>query len=182
MSKRPFALILCLVLVAADPKKGDSEKPGGADAKTEKNEEKRPKPDPKLTPGQVVRIVMDALKKNDAKDNGIVVTFDFASPANKEATGPLERFIPMVKGAAYAPMLNYKSAKYSKTLLLEDDQAMIAVSVVDAKGEVAFYMFQLSKQSEGDLKDCWMTDGVTRVKPGEDLEDLFKEAPDPGRA
>jgi hypothetical protein len=75
-------------------------------------EARRAKPDKDLAPGEVVRIVVDALRDNDAKDNGIAITFDFASPANQKATGPLERFVPLVKSPAYAPMLNHRSAEY----------------------------------------------------------------------
>ena len=173
MSNRPLALTLCLALVAVS-----------AAAEPEAKEEKRPRPDPKLTPGQVVRIVMDALKKNDAKDSGIAVTFDFASPANQKITGPLERFIPMVKGPVYGPMVNHKSAEYGKALLLGDEQtaAAVVVTLVDGNGETAVYLFTLSKQEEGDLKDCWMTDGVIRVKPGDDPEKILKEPPGKERA
>ena len=162
MSRYPTALAICLALVAA--------------AEPDAKEAKRPKPDPKLTPGQVVRIVMDALKNNDAKDAGIAVTFDFASPANQEVTGPLERFIPMLKGPVYGPMVNHKSAEYGKTIIIEEDEkaekAAVLVTLVDAKGEQAAYLFTLSKQTDGDLKDCWMTDGVIRIKPGEDPEKI----------
>src|SRR6478735_3394052 len=57
-------------------------------------------------PDQVVQIVMDALQNNDDHDAGIVTTFNFASPGNKRLTGPVERFIPMVRSAAYRSMLN----------------------------------------------------------------------------
>jgi hypothetical protein len=134
---------------------------------TEKQPDKRPVPDKKLTPGQVVKIVMDALKNNDATDSGIAITFDFASPSNKEVTGPLERFIPMVKNETYAPMLNHKSAKYGK-VLIKDDVAQQAVTLVDSTGKEAAYVFQLSKQTDGDLKGCWMTDGVMRIEPGQE--------------
>lgn len=126
---------------------------------------KRPAPDPALKPDEVVRAVMDALKENDEKDSGIAVAFDFASPANQEVTGPLERFAPMVKSPAYAPMLNHKSATYGK-LQVRETVAQQLVTVADADGKEAAYVFRLSKQAEGDHKDCWMTDGVIRVEPG----------------
>ena len=49
-------------------------------------------PDPALTPEQVVRIQLEALRNNDAGDRGIAVAFRFASPGNRQNTGPLPRF------------------------------------------------------------------------------------------
>ena len=124
-----------------------------------------PAPTPQLTPSQVVKVVMAALQANDATDSGIRVTFSFASPGNQQVTGPVDRFIPMVKGPAYAPMLNHKTATV-REVTLKDDQAAELVTVIDAAGHAAYYVFQLSKQHEaGPLKDCWMTDGVIRVEP-----------------
>ena len=40
--------------------------------------------------------------------------------------------------------------------------------VTDAAGEEVVYHWVLSRQSEGEYKDCWMTDGVLPVQhPGE---------------
>jgi hypothetical protein len=165
------------VVAAAEPdkpakepaaKSGDGKAAAPADAKPDgKDEKKRPVPAPDLSPGDVVKIVLDALKNNDAKDTGIATTFAFASPGNRKVTGPLERFIPMLKNPAYAPMLNHKSAKYGK-VVIRDDAAQQVVKVVDAKGHEAMYVFRLSKQADGDLKDCWLTDGVVRVEPADD--------------
>src|SRR3954451_2111401 len=91
------------VFLAAKPD-APATRPGDA-----KDVTKRTKPARSLSPGEVVKIVMNALRDNDAKDGGIAITFDFASPQNKKVTGPLERFVPMVKTPAYAPMLNHKS-------------------------------------------------------------------------
>ena len=40
------------------------------------------------------------------------LTWNFASPANKQVTGPIERFIPMVKTPAYEPMLHRSRVQY----------------------------------------------------------------------
>jgi hypothetical protein len=167
----PVAVLAIACSLFAEDAKKDSPKsaPPAAAEKPKDGKEskkKRPAPDKEYTPGQVVRIIIDALKNNDAKDGGIATTVDFASPANQEATGPLDRFIPMVKSEAYAPMLNHKSAKYGKVLIDDDEgEAQELVRVTDAKGNVIYYIFRLSKQTEGKFKDCWMTDGVIRVEP-----------------
>ncbi|MFP6735196.1 MAG: hypothetical protein VB959_15310 [Rhodospirillales bacterium] len=74
----------------------------------------RTEPHPSLSPKAVVTIIMTALRHNDAPrtDRGIQVTFNFASPANKRATGPLSRFISMVKGQTYGPMIGHQSVVF----------------------------------------------------------------------
>lgn len=58
-------------------------------------------PDPALDPADAVRIQVQALAENGADDAGIALTFRFASPDNRRQTGPLERFVAMVKGPVY---------------------------------------------------------------------------------
>ena len=64
-------------------------------------------PDPSLPPQDVVSIQIEALQNNDIpyEDRGIEVTFNFASPANKRMTGPLERFKVMVRNPVHIPIL-----------------------------------------------------------------------------
>ena len=124
-----------------------------------------PEPTKELTPEQVAKVVVAALKANDAQDTGIRTTFKFASPANQDATGPIERFIPLVKNAAYAPLLNHASSSVHE-LARKDDQAAELVTVTAKDGTKSYFIFQLSKQhDDGKLKDCWMTDGVIPVQP-----------------
>src|SRR5439155_13415916 len=85
---------------------------------------------------------------------------------NKAVTGPIDRFIPMVKNPLYLPMLNHQSAEYG-VVDIRDDQAHQLVILTTPRGEKVYYIFQLSKQAEGEFKDCWMTDGVYRVEPGD---------------
>jgi hypothetical protein len=130
-------------------------------------------PDPKLSPEQVMRAVLDALKENNANDDGIRTTFKFASPANQAVTGPVERFIPMVKNPAYRALINHRSAKVGR-VEHKDDRAAAYVLVVDANGHAAYFVWQLSRQKEGELKDCWLTDGVAPVESPVDDDDAQK--------
>jgi hypothetical protein len=121
-------------------------------------------PSSDLTPREVAKLVADALRNNDAKDSGIRTAWKFASPANQALTGPIEKFIPMVKSPPFQPMLNATKAQV-RELSKDDSTAAELVIVTDANGDKTYYIFQMSKQSDGDLKDCWMTDGVLPVKP-----------------
>jgi hypothetical protein len=121
-------------------------------------------PSPLLKPEEVVRVVTEAMGRNDTPtaDAGIATAFAFASPGNKQATGPLARFIPMVKSPAYRPLLNYAKIEYGP-VRVEGDYAEQLVTVTDAAGDLAAFLFTLSCQADGDYEDCWMTDGVSRV-------------------
>jgi len=123
-------------------------------------------PDPSLTPEQVIAIQLDALKSNRdlSGDRGIAITFNFASPANRRMTGPLPRFIEMVRNPLYAIMLNFERYEAAK-VELDGDVARQRVTLIDAKGNRFLFLFVLSKQKEAPYKDCWMTDVVQRVNP-----------------
>jgi hypothetical protein len=120
-------------------------------------------PNSKFTPEQVIKIQLDALRRNDqpTPDSGIRIAFRFASPTNREATGPIERFIPLVKSPLYIPLLNHRRAVQGK-LRMDGNAAQQSVTITDRNGRTAIYLFTLSKQREAPYADCWMTDGVER--------------------
>lgn len=115
-------------------------------------------PKPELTPDQVVQIQLNALRHNDARNRGIEVAFRFASPDNKLHTGPLPRFISMIRQGPYRLMLDYENVSFHPLELVED-QARQRVTLIGA-GLVVDYEFYLSRQSEGSFDGCWMTDAV----------------------
>jgi hypothetical protein len=119
-----------------------------------------PAPSPALSPDQVVKIQLEALKNNDSTDRGIEIVFRFASPANKQNTGPLDRFSEMIKDPLYSSMLNHRTVEYD-AIQIVGKEARQRVTLVDRRGNVIIYIFYLSKQTEEPCKDCWMTDAVT---------------------
>ena len=122
-------------------------------------------PDPKLSPQEVVEFQLAALRANDlpTADAGIERTFRFASPANKAATGPLEHFTVMVHGSQYSSLINAVEGSVTKAVI-QDNKAQILVRVVSASDSEVYYVFMLSKQTDGDYINCWMTDGVVPLK------------------
>lgn len=121
------------------------------------------RPDPGLSPGEVVRIQLDALRANDELDGdaGIATVFQFASPANRSITGPLDRFVELVKTPEYRPMLNHRRAD-AGPLITSGDLAEQRVLITTAAGDRITYVFVLSRQREGAYRGCWMTEGVLR--------------------
>jgi hypothetical protein len=122
---------------------------------------------PEISPEQVVRLQLESLQHNDDSNQGIATAFNFASPSNKKSTGPLTRFIKMVKMPPYSSMLNHRSVEF-EPIKIEGDAAMQRVKLTGADGQSITYIFLLSKQTEAPYKDCWMTDGVM-VEPTKDL-------------
>ena len=122
-------------------------------------------PDPGLTADEVVRIQLNALANNDSPrpDAGIEITFRFASPGNKEATGPLPRFIELVKNPVYRPMINHIEAEYGESVR-NKGRTLLPVMLTAADGSKAGYVFILGQQDTSSCQGCWMTESVMRIK------------------
>ncbi len=120
-------------------------------------------PDPAFSPGDVIRIQLEALRHNDEQDRGIAVAFRFASPANRAGTGPLSRFIAMIEEGPYALMLEFRDADYGP-IETAANQVRQRVTLTGARASMA-YWFYLSRQSEAPYVDCWMTDAVYIEQP-----------------
>ena len=120
-------------------------------------------PEPKLKPNDVVRLQLLAMQQNDDSDFGIEVTFRFASPANKKQTGPLKRFISLVRNPSYRPLLNHINATFLE-LTVEEVFAVQDVIITTSNGERIGYRFRLSLQKGTLYPGCWMTDSVTPFK------------------
>ena len=120
-------------------------------------------PEPELKPNDVVRLQLLAMQQNDDSDFGIEVTFRFASPSNKIQTGPLKRFISLVRNPSYLPLLNHTNATFLE-LTVEEDFAVQDVIITTSKGERIGYRFRLSIQKGTLYPGCWMTDSVVPFK------------------
>ena len=119
-------------------------------------------PSPDLLPQDVVRIQVEALQNNDGDDKGIEIAFRFASPTNRQATGPLNRFTYLVKNPTYRPMLNHKLAEYSP-IEISGNTATQRVTITGSDGSASVYLFELSRQDTPTCSGCWLTDGVSFV-------------------
>ena len=113
-----------------------------------------------LSPEQVVRCQMEALSNDEGGDQGIAVAFRFASPDNKQVTGPLPRFVHMIKNSPYSVMLDPHLIEYGD-VQVDDDKAQLQVSVLSADYVAVAFRFYLSRQTHAACDGCWMTDGVT---------------------
>ena len=124
-----------------------------------------PQPSPDLSPEEVVRAQLGALQRNDEpfENAGVETAFRFASPANKRATGPLERFALLFDTPAYRPMIGHAAAEYG-AFEVRGNAARGSAILTTPGGERVGYLFTLSKQT-GEFGGAWMTDGVRRFEP-----------------
>ena len=123
-------------------------------------------PSPALKPIDVVEAQLSALKAGNVER-----CFAFASPMNKRATGPWQRFEMMVRQTpAYAPLVSMSSFEVVSGLALGNDKWRCRVRVRPAGSSsmpfalptapVLFYDWCLSQQTEEPVNGCWMVDSV----------------------
>jgi len=120
-----------------------------------------PMPEPSRGPGAVVETQLAALADNDTpvENAGIKTAYNFASPANRRATGPLDRFIEMVERSRYAPMIDHTTA-VTGPVERDGSQATQRVTLTGPQGRSVTYRFGVSKGSSDPVADCWLTDRV----------------------
>lgn len=122
------------------------------------------KPTPNIEPENVILIQLSALQENNNPyDNaGIVQTWEFAHPSNREFTGPLEKFALMMYSPAYIIMINHNNHNIIE-IEINDNTAFFFIELIDIKGNEYGFRWILEKVSiEGIYKDCWMTISVSQ--------------------
>ena len=99
------------------------------------------KPNSNLEPFDVLMIQLNSLKNNNNpyKDAGIEQTWEFAHPANKAITGPLENYKQMIYSDSYKILIKHEN---NKSIILEEtpNKFIFKVSVLsrDKKNTIIF--------------------------------------------
>ena len=125
------------------------------------------KPSKEIDPGQVIKIQLSALMKNDNpyKDRGIIQTWEFAHPNNQKITGPLEKFKNMIKTDSYSMLINHSNHEILE-VYMSSKIATFEVTVPDDEKKYYKFKWQVEKYDrEGQLKDCWLTTAVSQPIP-----------------
>ena len=121
------------------------------------------KPLTTLKPIDVLTIQLNSLKNNNIpyKDAGIEQTWKFAHPNNKKVTGPLEKFKKMIHGKNYRILIDHEN--YEIIVLNESKNVLVYKVIILSKSKKKYYyIWQIEKVIEnGNLKNCWMTTGVS---------------------
>ena len=121
------------------------------------------KPNTEIKPDQVVKIQLNGLMKNDEPnlDNGIKQTWEFAHPSNKKYTGPLPRFINLLKSESYKMLINHLDSEIIE-VFKSSNQYGFEITILG--NDKKYYKFQWVVEKyydEGPLKDCWLTTTVS---------------------
>ena len=125
------------------------------------------KPNPSISPKEVISIQLIALQNNDLpfNDAGIEQTWEFAHPDNRAFTGPLDNFIRMLKNPSYVMMIDHLEHK----IIPVQEQEMNSyyfVELIDSNGKKFGFEWTVEKVNQnGKFKDCWMTVGVSQPMP-----------------
>ena len=118
-------------------------------------------PNEKLKPYDVIKIQLEALKKNNVEDEGIKQTWLFAHPNNKKVTGPYERFRIMIYGQQYQHLINHNSHKI-KLVMNNANKFIYKIEILDKNKQLFFYEWHVEKGSDKECKNCWFTSAVSR--------------------
>ena len=132
------------------------------------------KPSKDLSAFDVVKIQLEALKKNNKLNDGIKQTWLFAHPDNKKFTGPYKRFEGMLLGQQYKILLNHSSHKIN--LISNSPNTFIyGVEVLDNDKKLFFYEWHVQKGSDKDCSDCWFASAVSQPNiPTPIIEPILK--------
>ena len=124
-----------------------------------------PRPNPARGPGEVIRLVVGALQRNDSPvpNAGVFTAYQFASPGNRAVTGPYGRFLQIVKSQESRPLMGQHAEEFGE-LMLHGDQAEQDVRVQPDQGPAISYRFSVSRHTTGACAGCWLVDGVVRVR------------------
>ena len=118
-------------------------------------------PSKNLSAYDVVKIQLEALKKNNKDNDGIKQTWLFAHPDNKKYTGPYERFKIMLLGEQYKFLINHSSHKIN--LLSNSPNTFIyRIEIIANDKQLFFYEWHVQKGSDDKCNDCWFTSAVSQ--------------------
>ena len=121
------------------------------------------KPNNTIEPYQVVKIQLKGLMNNDEPNlnNGIKQTWEFAHPLNKKYTGPLPKFINLLKSKSYSMLINHLDSEIVQ-IFKSNNRYGFEVTILGK--DKKYYKFQWVVEkyyNEGPLKDCWLTASVS---------------------
>ncbi len=122
------------------------------------------KPNNGIEPYQVVKIQLRSLKNNDDpfKNAGIEQTWEFAHPNNKKYTGPLEKFKNLLSSESYKMLLNHIDHNIVE-VKTTDSLASYEVTILGKEKNYYKFNWMVEKyNSDGPLKDCWLTTAVSQ--------------------
>ena len=119
------------------------------------------KPTKDLSAYDVIKIQLEALKKNNSKNDGIKQTWLFAHPDNKKITGPYERFRIMIYGQQYRHLINHSSHKIN-LITNSPNTYVYRIEILSEDKKLFFYEWHVQKGTDDNCNKCWFTSAVSQ--------------------
>ena len=121
------------------------------------------KPNNGIKPYQVVKIQLTGLMNNDIpnKNSGIEQTWEFAHPSNKKYTGPLSKFVNLLKSESYNMLLNHLESEIIEVFKTNNKYGFEVIILANDKNYYKFQWIVEKYYNDGPLKDCWLTTSVS---------------------
>ena len=121
------------------------------------------KPKKEIRPDQVVEIQLNGLMNNNDPnlDHGIIQTWEFSHPSNKKYTGPISKFINLLKSESYKMLIDHLDSEIIE-VFKSNNQYGFEVTILGS--DKKYYKFQWVVEKyykDGPLKDCWLTTSVS---------------------
>lgn len=178
MTRRLVILVFGVVALCVTGGDAVAEEPPAADPP--------PRPSPQWSAQEVIELQLRALQTagdpEAPADAGMATVFAFASPANRQQTGPLERFDAMVRQPPYDALVGHVRHQVVDTGFLDaegqptpDPDAAVGVRALiaverpgggdDDEGEVAWFVWVVAKQTAEPYVGCWMSELVAPTAP-----------------
>ena len=125
---------------------------------------------PQTSPESIVKTQLIALQQDDIEE-----VFKYASPKNKELTGPWERFSAMVHSQPYHHLVKHKKAEillvtelsfrnnhssWSCLVRVIPGDNISSKMKKEKNAKVVEYWWLLSRCTSGPFKSCYMVDSV----------------------
>lgn len=116
-------------------------------------------PQASYSPEQVVQAQVESVREAVNNPAALLICYSFASPSNRQLTGPFERFAEMVTTEPYRQLGVCQDFQVGSAVM-DGSTATVLVSALAENGQGSAFVFVLSKQQEAPYRDIWMTDGV----------------------
>jgi hypothetical protein len=116
-------------------------------------------PSPRLEPREVVQIQVASLANCQVSPDALQQVYAFASPDNREVTGPIDRFAAMLLSPQYKPLVEQQHVIVGSQVV-HDNLASVMVTAMDQQQGLRTFHFYLAKETGPPYMDCWMTYGV----------------------
>ena len=120
------------------------------------------RPNDKFSPLEVVDIQLTSLQSNSNDNKGIYQCWLFAHPENKKYTGPIRKFVSMIRSTPYDVLLE---SLFFETKLISKNQTEAKVEVfLDGKNKNRYKILWILSKSNisEECTNCWMTIGVSQ--------------------